>query len=1020
MAKQIETKNSFNGGEFAPSAAGRFDVAKYANAVKRMENFLPTLLGGASFRPGLRYVAETKDSNAMSHLIPFQFNTGLGYVMEFGSMYARFYSAGGQVIVRASDPVDTYTKFLSHFDGSNGQTSYTAESGQEISFFGDAQLYDALKVFGVSSIKFDGSVDYITLPDSDDWRLDDGANANKWTIDFRVRFNTDPGSGDMGFVQQRVSNSNLWLLMISGNQLQFKVESGGSTIVNIQNSWNPAAGVWYHVAVVKDGVTGYLMLIDGVQIGSTQTDVSTIPSFAGDLRIGSVINTSGSTKALNGWIDEFRISKGISRWTGNFTPPTSAYGGANAWVTSTNYAVGNMVTESGIVYICLVAHTSGTFATDLAANDWGTQSALEIATAYALADAPNIHVCQNADVMYLFHEKYKTQKLTRVSATEFTIIDAPFIRGPFLDANITSTTLTANAATGAGITVTASAAVFQAGHVGSLWRLKNAVFKIVTFTDTTHVVADVQAEPTGVAGNIGSTSALTDWAEGAFSAVRGYPRTGSFFGQRLVPGGTTFQPQRFFGSYLGAYDNFKIDASDASAAYIYEVSSEQVNAIKWITPSPYALQFGTSGGTISASVALGTITNVNPPQINADTNYGSLAIQPKRIASLLYYLQKNGFNLRELAYNYLAQRNFSNDMNMFAEHILRDGGGASDIDYQQSPLDRIWVVRNDGQVAVLLRNIEQEVMGWARILSGADSVGPGVIESLAVIQNESDDDEVWAIVKRTINGSTKRYVEYFTKEKVEEDWDKVLLDCSLTLDSPIVITGATKASPVVITAAGHGFSNGDQVRIDNVEGMTELNGNPYLIANVTTDTFELQSLSSVNVNGASYGTYVSGGEVRKMVTAISGLSHLEGETVCAQVDGDIPTTESYIVSGGAITLSAKAAVVHVGLKYTGTIQMLKLSGGTKALGTGQTQNKRIYHSTYRLEKSKRFKVGQDEDRLIEVAMPSSAGSDPFTGDVEKLFQNNWDKEAEPLIVQDKPLPLNVLAVFYRTETESIL
>ena len=77
------------------------------------------------------------------------------------------------------------------------------------------------------------------------------------------------------------------------------------------------------------------------------------------------------------------------------------------------------------------------------------------------------------------------------------------------------------------------------------------------------------------------------------------------------------------------------------------------------------------------------------------------------------------------------------------------------------------------------------------------------------------------------------------------------------------ITGATAASPVVITSASHGFSNGDFVAIDDIVGMTELNGGRYKVANQATNTFELQTVAGVNVDGSAYTTYVSGGTATK-------------------------------------------------------------------------------------------------------------------------------------------------------------
>jgi hypothetical protein len=85
--------------------------------------------------------------------------------------------------------------------------------------------------------------------------------------------------------------------------------------------------------------------------------------------------------------------------------------------------------------------------------------------------------------------------------------------------------------------------------------------------------------------------------------------------------------------------------------------------------------------------------------------------------------------------------------------------------YQQSPIDRLWVVRNDGQLAVFVRNVEQKVMGWSRIIGGSTTLGPGLFESVAIIQQNSGDDQVWVVVNRLMHdGTVKRFIEFFTPE----------------------------------------------------------------------------------------------------------------------------------------------------------------------------------------------------------------------------------------------------------------
>lgn len=221
--------------------------------------------------------------------------------------------------------IDSYTVSLLHFRGADASTTFTDEAGNTWTANGNAQIDTGVTSplnNGGSVLILDGTGDYLSTPDSSRWRLDDGSNSNLWSIDFWLRFNGDPGTGLVGLLSQHVDASNGWYFVLSNNTLLWVVKSGGVNIVSLSNAWNPATATWYHIAFVKNGTTGYMMFVDGAQIGTTQTDTDVIPDFAGSLRIG--INTT--TDFLNGWMDELRISKGIARWTSNFTPPKFEYG----------------------------------------------------------------------------------------------------------------------------------------------------------------------------------------------------------------------------------------------------------------------------------------------------------------------------------------------------------------------------------------------------------------------------------------------------------------------------------------------------------------------------------------------------------------------------------------------------------------------------------------------------------------------------------------------------------------------
>jgi hypothetical protein len=155
-----------------------------------------------------------------------------------------------------------------------------------------------------------------------------------------------------------------------------------------------------------------------------------------------------------------------------------------------------------------------------------------------------------------------------------------------------------------------------------------------------------------------------------------------------------------------------------------------------------------------------------------------------------------------------------------------------------------------------------------------------------------------------------------------------------------------------------------------------------------------------------------------MVTNISGLDHLVGEVVVAQTDGYLPATETYTVAaGGSIILSEKAAVVHVGLPYEGTVQLLKLSDGSPT-GTGQTKMRRIYKSTLRLYRSQGLKLGRDENNLDDLDYSDQTDAEAlFTGDRPEVFTTSWDRADEIIIKQSRPLPAEILALVFNSEVE---
>lgn len=174
----------------------------------------------------------------------------------------------------------------------------------------------------------------------------------------------------------------------------------------------------------------------------------------------------------------------------------------------------------------------------------------------------------------------------------------------------------------------------------------------------------------------------------------------------------------------------------------------------------------------------------------------------------------------------------------------------------------------------------------------------------------------------------------------------------------------------------------------------------------------------------SFCSYVQDGQIRKMVSTVSGLDHLEGEAIQVQMDGDVPRNEAgkevsnvFTVSSGSITLPKKAAVVHSGLGYEGLIKLLKTNDGSQ-LNLGQTKMRRVFLAILRLRKTLGLSVGVDDSHLNDIFTNTSQSL--FSGDKKKLPQTTWKEDTEFVIKQTRPLPAYILAAILRSEVEEKL
>lgn len=678
-------------------------------------------------------------------------------------------------------------------------------------------------------------------------------------------------------------------------------------------------------------------------------------------------------------------------------------------------------------------------------------SVLEIGNPWAEEQLPSIRYAQSADVMYfVVGGQTPVYRLERFGNATWSLEEVLFLDGPYGDTNITDTTLTPGAATGLGVTFTASSKDGINGgsgfsvdkDLGRLVRIKQATGSkwgwgvIAAIGDATSITVDHKGD------NDFPTTGQKNWRLGDWSLTTGYPSVVAFNEQRLFLSGTTSEPQKFWLSKSADIENFATDDGQEnvgdSDAIDFRFAAKKVNSIRWAVPRKRLL-IGTVGQEWSVRSDGAFLTPIDITT-KPESSFGSADLEPLEARNRLLFVQRAARKLLELSSTIESDggEGFASfDLTVLSEHVLQ--GGVVEAAYQQEPDSIVWCVRSDGQVATLTYQPDQQVVGWARQrLGGLYLGGAAIAESIATIpgsnavsqlKDSTGRDEIWVIVKRTINGQTCRYIEIVEKafdETEDLPAEAVYSDSCLTYDQPVNITGISQTNPTVVTTAtAHGFTAADEVTISRVIGMGELNGNSYIVGPEPSETtFTLMDLEGVSVDSRSFSDYASGGETRKKVAAIAGLSHLEGETVKIWADGAIQ--QERIVSGGGVTLDSSAGCVTIGLGYTHVWKSLKLPFGARA-GTGVGKVKRARSPIRLIVQSTAegtILAGPDEDRLNELILRDAAQlkDSPVSlasTEVEIPFDAGWDRDPRIILKGDAPGPCTVLAMAPEMRTHDV-
>lgn len=660
----------------------------------------------------------------------------------------------------------------------------------------------------------------------------------------------------------------------------------------------------------------------------------------------------------------------------------------------------------------------------------------EVANPFIESDLRAIRFIQKDDVVYLLHPLRGLFKLIRLANNNWTFSTVDLLKGPHKIENIISTnsvTITGTYTKGGTTTLTATGGhtPFTANHVGGLWKVREgtdyAFLKITNFISSTVVTCvNQEAVPATLQG-----IAKFTWSEGEFSLARSFPRAIIFHEQRLVLAGSINESQKIWFSRSGDFENFQTDPvlNTANAAFDRTIAANSNDSIVWLF-SDQVLLIGTSEGIWNAKPSNNSAGLSNSDiSLKRNVAFGSAELSPVYADDSPFYLQRGKQKIRSLAYAFSKDKYQAEDITIRSDHIT--GTGIIEFAYQQNPISTIYALREDGQVGCFTYEAQQEVGCWARLKTD------GIVESMATIPTSSNYDEIYFIVKRVINGVSKRYIEVIEPTFKYDVPSLFYVDSGLTYDgrkNATLTLGNTSPSFVLVTENGIVLVNDNQQALVTEKISLTITSDiaifspsdvgkrihEYLtgfgkakilsyISNTSVVIDIIENFSSSTLLPNQWGIAVN---------KVGGLTHLIGKTI--SIAGDGATFPNQVIDGfGEVFFNDYSLIVHAGLPYESIrasmpIEATRLQG---VLGNSTGKLKRFDDVIIKFANTRGGIILDSTNKIYENLARSlidNMNEAPtfLTGDRKINLNSDWDRLGLLTIKQIEPQPMNIQCLTY--------
>ena len=776
MATIRNYMRAFNGGIVSPSMYARIDDGKYQTGLAECTNFLVEPQGPVCFRPGFVYVNQAKETGYAPKLISFTFSTDQTMVLEFGHHYVRFHTQG-QTLMNGSSAYE----ISSIYDGADVFDLHYVQSADILTLVHPSYPPMELRRYGASDwrfveVTFGSKLAAPGAPSVSQHINESVSNPTDYVRKYAVTALTEDGSQESAVSPATSINCNPYGDG-SYNTISWNAVSGAGRY----RVYRDVGGLWAYI-----GETTSTSIIDeNITADSSITPPIYDDPFNQQRGITSVtVNNQGSgyTYAPKGVKTGQYVSKGTLASAGAVAyvgmpletfkklpyskEPTAFAQSEPYWGKRSksrfgypDYPSANSLKESAKEFIELVDISGG-------GSGAGYELDFEVSN-----DRYKETVSESdGDTVYYYSSTIITLKGVRVTAAGSNY-SQPVVR-VYLNQNIPfngynealryeytlavdnyGVNVYVRDSTGSGAEL---APVVSNGRITSI-----RVVKPGSGYSSPTVVID----PQGTGGSGSSATAHV-------GSAGDYPGAVSYFEQRRWFGGTYQRPSNLWATKSGTESDmsYSLPVQDDDRISV-RVAAREANRIRHIVPLQQLILL-TGAAEWRVSPLNSDAITPSSMSVRPQSYVGANGVQPLVIISQMLYAAERGGHLRELGYNYEAGGFITADVCLRCPHLF-DNLTIKDLAYSKAPWPIVWAVSSSGDLLALTYVPEQQVGAFSRITTD------GVFESCAVVA-EGDEDILYCVIRRTINGVEKRFVERMHERQFTKLEDSIFMDCSGT------------------------------------------------------------------------------------------------------------------------------------------------------------------------------------------------------------------------------------------------